>query len=134
MVRSCYDVLGLERNASLEDIKVAFKRRALQVHPDKGGSKEAFHSVYQAFEILADSEARKKHDHSLATWKAKVALQPRNRKRKNKAAASASNAGAFTASDLPSNPQGRLGQTGRQGCWKGSIDAYNTCREMCGMM
>ena len=104
MVRSCYDVLGLERNASLEDIKVAFKRRALQVHPDKGGSKEAFHSVYQAFEILADSEARKKHDHSLATWKAKVALQPRNRKRKNKAAASASNAGAFTASDLPKQP------------------------------
>ena len=54
MVRSCYDVLGIDRNASLEDIKVAFKRRALQVHPDKGGSKEAFHAVYKAFEILAD--------------------------------------------------------------------------------
>ena len=82
---------------------MAFKRRALQVHPDKGGSKEAFHSVYQAFEILADSEARKKHDNSLAAWKAKVVPQPRSRKRK-KAAASATNTGTFKASDLPKQP------------------------------
>eukprot|EP00435_Cladocopium_sp_Y103_P034480 s664_g8.t3 len=79
-------------------------RRALQVHPDKGGSKEAFHSVYQAFETLADSEARKKHDNSLATWKVKVAPQPRSRKRKKKAAASRTNAGTFEASDLPKQP------------------------------
>jgi len=31
-----YDVLQVDRNATLEEIKLAFKRRALQVHPDKG--------------------------------------------------------------------------------------------------
>ena len=49
MVRkSLYDVLLVDRNASLDEIKSAFKRRALQVHPDKGGSKDAFHLVYEA--------------------------------------------------------------------------------------
>ena len=42
--------------------KLAFKRRALQVHPDKGGSKEQFHLVYQALETLADPKARKTYD------------------------------------------------------------------------
>ena len=45
---SLYDVLLVDQNATLEEIKLAFKRRALQVHPDKGGSKEEFHLVYQA--------------------------------------------------------------------------------------
>ena len=62
MVVSFYEVLRLDRSASLEEVKVAFKRRALQVHPDKGGSKEAFHLVYQAFETLADPAARNRYD------------------------------------------------------------------------
>ncbi len=40
-----------------------FKRRALHVHPDKGGSKEEFQLVYQAFETLVDPKARRKYDH-----------------------------------------------------------------------
>ena len=59
---SFYDVLQVDQNASLDEIKVAFKRRALQVHPDKGGSKEQFHLVYQALETLADPKARKTYD------------------------------------------------------------------------
>ena len=57
---SLYDVLLVNQDASLDEIKLAFKRRALLVHPDKGGSKEAFHVVYQALETLADPAARKK--------------------------------------------------------------------------
>ena len=64
---SLYDVLLVDQNATLEEIKLAFKRRALQVHPDKGGSKEEFHLVYQALETLGDPAARKKYDHTLAT-------------------------------------------------------------------
>ena len=64
-----YDVLLVGQNATLEEIKLAFKRRALQVHPDKGGSKEEFHLVYQALETLGDPAARQKYDHSLATNK-----------------------------------------------------------------
>ena len=82
---SLYDALLVDRNATLDEIKLAFKRRALQVHPDKGGSKEEFHLVYQALETLADPAARQKYDHSLATTKtgpAPHAPHPKSRKRK----------------------------------------------------
>ncbi|CAK8993844.1 DnaJ protein homolog 2 [Durusdinium trenchii] len=59
---SFYGLLGVTADATAEEIKLAFKRRVLQVHPDKGGSKEAFHLVYLAFETLADPEARKRYD------------------------------------------------------------------------
>ena len=67
--KSLYDALLVDQNATPDEIKLAFKKRALQVHPDKGGSKEAFHLVYQALETLADPEARKKYDHSLSIRK-----------------------------------------------------------------
>ena len=82
--KSLYDVLLVDQNASLDEIKLAFKRRALQVHPDKGGSKEDFHLVYQALETLGDPAARQKYDHSLATAfkKTEAAPHPKSRKRK----------------------------------------------------
>ena len=89
--KSLYDVLLVDRNATLDEIKLAFKRRALQVHPDKGGSKEEFHLVYQALETLGDPAARQKYDHSLAASKtgpaphashASHAPYPKEKKRK----------------------------------------------------
>ncbi|CAK9034897.1 DnaJ protein homolog 2 [Durusdinium trenchii] len=77
---SYYCVLNIAAHATAEEIKVAFKRCALQVHPDKGGSKEAFHAVYQAFETLADPEARKRYDDQLPTLK-KVTKQTYSCKR-----------------------------------------------------
>ena len=71
--KSFYDVLLVDQDATFDEIKLAFKRRALQVHPDKGGSKEEFHLVYQALETLADPAARKKYDHGLATTKTRPA-------------------------------------------------------------
>eukprot|EP00438_Fugacium_kawagutii_P009660 Skav216976 [mRNA] locus=scaffold594:75521:77184:- [translate_table: standard] len=59
---SFYDVLRVDPTATVDEIKLAFKRQALQVHPDKGGNKEAFHLVYQALETLSDPEARKRYD------------------------------------------------------------------------
>eukprot|EP00438_Fugacium_kawagutii_P008990 Skav205037 [mRNA] locus=scaffold2506:40665:42299:+ [translate_table: standard] len=83
---SLYDALLVDQNATLDEIKLAFKRRALQVHPDKGGSKEAFHLVYQALETLADPEARKKYDSGLAMGTSEsVAKQSRYRPQKNAA-------------------------------------------------
>ena len=64
--KSFYDVLLVDQTATLDEIKLAFKRRALQVHPDKGGSKEEFHLVYQALETLGEAAARKKYDESLS--------------------------------------------------------------------
>ena len=40
-----YETLRIARRASLEEIKLAFKKVALEVHPDKGGNKEAFHQA-----------------------------------------------------------------------------------------
>ena len=82
---SLYDVLLVDQNATLEEIKLAFKRRALQVHPDKGGSKEEFHLVYQALETLGDPAARQKYDKGLAATKtgpAPHAPYPKEKKRK----------------------------------------------------
>ena len=84
---SLYDVLLVDQNATLDEIKLAFKRRALQVHPDKGGSKEEFHLVYQALETLGDPAARQKYDQSLATSMtgaphASHASHPNEKKRK----------------------------------------------------
>ena len=59
-----------------------------EFHPDKGGSKEEFHLVYQALETLGDPAARQKYDHSLATTKtgpaphASHAPYPKDKKRK----------------------------------------------------
>ena len=78
---SLYDVLLINQNATLDEIKLAFKRRALQVHPDKGGSKEEFHLVYQALETFGDPAARKKYDHGLAT-KTGISTGSRQKKRK----------------------------------------------------
>ena len=81
---SLYDVLLVDQNATLEEIKLAFKRRALQVHPDKGGSKEEFHLVYQALETLADPAARQKYDHSLATASKKTEAAPHPKSKRKK--------------------------------------------------
>ena len=40
-----YETLRIARRASLEEIKLAFKKIALEMHPDKGGNKEAFHKA-----------------------------------------------------------------------------------------
>ena len=98
---SLYDVLRVDQNATLDEIKLAFKRRALQVHPDKGGSKEKFHlqmkflfattfvgiMVYQALETLGDPAARQKYDHSLTatkTGRASHASYPKEKRRREK--------------------------------------------------
>jgi len=47
-----YQVLGLKRSASQEDIKDAFRKKALETHPDKGGDEEEFKIVREAYECL----------------------------------------------------------------------------------
>lgn len=60
-----YAVLAIDPSASPQDVRFAFKRRALAVHPDKGGSKEAFQQVLLAFETLSDAGARMRYDRRL---------------------------------------------------------------------
>lgn len=61
-----YEVLGLKKDASLDEIKKAFRKRAMQYHPDKNpGDKiaeEKFKQVNEAYGILSDTDKRDKYD------------------------------------------------------------------------
>jgi molecular chaperone DnaJ len=61
-----YKILGVERNASDQDIKKAYRKLAMQYHPDKaGGNKSAedkFKDISEAYDTLGDPEKKKKYD------------------------------------------------------------------------
>lgn len=58
-----YKILGVERNASAEDIKKAFRKLAHQYHPDKkGGDEKKFKEVNAAYQILSDATKRQQYD------------------------------------------------------------------------
>eukprot|EP00966_Prymnesium_polylepis_P317513 7335726-Prymnesium_polylepis.1 len=62
---SHYDTLGVARDASAADIKRAYRKAALQWHPDKNTSPEAeeqFVKIAQAYEVLGDADARRQYD------------------------------------------------------------------------
>lgn len=50
-----YSVLGIKKGATLAEIKAAYRKRAKETHPDKGGSDEAFRKVQEAYEALDPS-------------------------------------------------------------------------------
>lgn len=63
--RDYYEVLGLERNASQEDIKKTFRRLARQYHPDinrEPGAESMFKEINEAYEVLSDTEKRSLYD------------------------------------------------------------------------
>lgn len=57
-----YDVLGLTKEASSEDIKKAFRKLAVKYHPDRGGDAEKFKEINAAHEVLSDPEKRELYD------------------------------------------------------------------------
>lgn len=60
-----YEILGVERSCNVEDIRKAYRKLSLKVHPDKNkapGAEEAFKLVSKSFQCLSDEESRKRYD------------------------------------------------------------------------
>lgn len=74
-VRGHYDVLGIQRTASAAEIHAAYRRRALETHPDKGGDPRDFHRVKTAFEELANESKRAAYDRSCVLFGRKDGME-----------------------------------------------------------
>ena len=68
-----YKILGVDKKASGDEIKTTFRKLAMKYHPDKTkGDKtaeEKFKEVNEAYEVLSDTEKRKKYDELGENWK-----------------------------------------------------------------
>ena len=52
----------MKKNATENEIKKAYRKKALKEHPDKGGDPDKFKEVTAAYEVLADREKRELYD------------------------------------------------------------------------
>jgi len=59
---SLYDDLAVDKKATPDQIKKAFRKKAKQTHPDNGGNSNEFRTIAKAYNILSDDEKRKRYD------------------------------------------------------------------------
>lgn len=59
---SHYDTLGVDRSASPEDIKAAYRKLAMKHHPDRGGDQRTFQKLTEAYETLSDPNKKAMYD------------------------------------------------------------------------
>jgi curved DNA-binding protein len=74
-----YQILGVSRDASAEDIKKAYRRLARKYHPDvskEAGAEERFKEVAEAYEVLRDPEKRTAYDQLGSNWRAGQEFRP----------------------------------------------------------
>jgi curved DNA-binding protein len=80
-----YNVLGLQKNATAEDIKKAYRKLAKQYHPDANPdddtAKKKFQQINEANEVLSDVENRKKYDKYGKDWQHSEAFDQQARQR-----------------------------------------------------
>lgn len=77
--RDYYRIMGLERTASAEDIKRAYRKLARRYHPDvskEPGAEERFKEIGEAYEVLRDPEKRAAYDRLGSQWQAEQDFTP----------------------------------------------------------
>lgn len=62
MAKNYYDVLGVDKKATKDDIKKAFRKLAQTHHPDKGGDEARFKEITEAYSTLSDEKKRREYD------------------------------------------------------------------------
>ena len=96
-----YQVLGVDKTASQDDIKKAFRKLARKYHPDlnpnDATAKDKFQAINEANEVLSDPEKRKKYDEYGEHWKHADEFEAQKRARQQ---AGAGGFGGFGGADL----------------------------------
>jgi curved DNA-binding protein len=62
MNKNYYDMLGVSKSASADEIKRAYRKKALECHPDRGGDQEKFKEVNEAYQILGNPQKKSQYD------------------------------------------------------------------------
>lgn len=65
VMKNFYEVLGVDKDATDEEVKAAYRRKAQKAHPDKGGDEEQFKVLQEAYEMLKDSASRESYNAKL---------------------------------------------------------------------
>ena len=70
-MKSPYEVLGVKPKAAMSTLRKAYRKKALQHHPDRGGDADLFHAVNEAWRMLQDPEIKERGDRT-GEWDAKT--------------------------------------------------------------
>jgi molecular chaperone DnaJ len=62
MSKDYYKILGVDKNASQDELKKAFRKLAMKYHPDKGGDEAKFKEANEAYQVLGDKDKRQRYD------------------------------------------------------------------------
>ncbi len=62
MSKDYYNILGVSRTATPEEIKSAFRKKAHEYYPDKGGDAEKFKEINEAYQVLSNAQKRQQYD------------------------------------------------------------------------
>ena len=78
--RDYYEVLGVSRDADEQQMKSAYRRLAMEHHPDRNPNnheaEEKFKEINEAYEVLSDPDKRKKYDELGPNWKQGAEFRP----------------------------------------------------------
>jgi molecular chaperone DnaJ len=62
-MENLYEILGVNENASIDEIKKSYRKLAMEHHPDKGGNEDKFKKISEAYETLGDENKRTQYDY-----------------------------------------------------------------------
>jgi curved DNA-binding protein len=127
-----YEVLGVPRGASADDIRKAFRKLARQYHPDvakdKKVAEEKFKEINEAYEVISDPAKRKKYDELGANWKQGAEFRPPPGWQNMRGGRAAGNANGseeyhFGGTGFSDFFESLFGGAGRRGGFSGFADA-----------